>query len=269
MMHGPEKSDPAIVADEAGEQSGTACCGAICSGAETQRSRWSEGRGPRGMRASKARAGHRAGQACHRRWNAYGKSQEKRRRRGSPRSSTTSASICLGKAFSELKKRRRSRAWIGLTWTDYEADLERNLDGFCMIGSIGERIGHCRAGESTFPSRMDGSVRSRLPPWRTRSSNGRWLALLNAIYEEDFLGFSYGFRPGRGTHDALDALCVGIHSKKVSYILDADIRSFFDEISQEWLIRFSGAPDRRPAHHPPDPEMVEGGRPRRRGRERQ
>ena len=62
--------------------------------------------------------------------------------------------------------------------------------------------------------------------------------MLNAIYEEDFLGFSYGFRPGRGTHDALDALCVGIVSKKVSYILDADIRSFFDEISQEWLIRF-------------------------------
>jgi group II intron reverse transcriptase/maturase len=63
-------------------------------------------------------------------------------------------------------------------------------------------------------------------------------SVLNAIYEEDFLGFSYGFRPGRGTHDALDALCVGIDSKKVSYILDADIRSFFDEISQEWLIRF-------------------------------
>src|SRR4029078_7911137 len=59
----------------------------------------------------------------------------------------------------------------------------------------------------------------------------------NAIYEEDFLGFSYGFRPGRGAHDAMDALCVGIHSKKVSWILDADIRSFFDEISQERLIR--------------------------------
>jgi len=48
------------------------------------------------------------------------------------------------------------------------------------------------------------------------------VALLNAIYEEDFLGFSYGFRPGRGAHDAMDALCVGIHSKKVSFILDAD-----------------------------------------------
>jgi retron-type reverse transcriptase len=64
------------------------------------------------------------------------------------------------------------------------------------------------------------------------------VALLNAIYEEDFLGVSYGFRPGCGTHDALDALCVGIDSRKVSYILDADIRSFFDEINQQWLMRF-------------------------------
>ena len=51
--------------------------------------------------------------------------------------------------------------------------------------------------------------------------------MLSTIYEEDFLGLSYGFRPGRGAHDALDALCVGIHGKKVSFILDADIRSFF------------------------------------------
>ena len=64
------------------------------------------------------------------------------------------------------------------------------------------------------------------------------VTLLNAIYEEDFLGFSYGFRPGRGTHDALDALCVGIGRKKVSFVLDADIRSFFDEIDQQWSIRF-------------------------------
>jgi RNA-directed DNA polymerase len=64
------------------------------------------------------------------------------------------------------------------------------------------------------------------------------VAVLNAIYEEDFLGFSYGFRPKRGQHDALDALVVGITSKKVNYILDADIRSFFDSVSQSWLVRF-------------------------------
>ena len=63
-------------------------------------------------------------------------------------------------------------------------------------------------------------------------------AVLNAIYEDDFLGFSYEFRPGRGQHDALDALCVGIDSRKVSFMLDADIRSFFTEVSQEWVVRF-------------------------------
>jgi group II intron reverse transcriptase/maturase len=62
--------------------------------------------------------------------------------------------------------------------------------------------------------------------------------VLNAIYEEDFLGFSYGFRPGRGPHDASDALAVAITSRKVNYILDADVRDFFGSVSQEWLVRF-------------------------------
>ena len=63
---------------------------------------------------------------------------------------------------------------------------------------------------------------------------------MNAIYEEDFLGFSYGFRPGRGQHDALGALSVAISGTPVNWILDADIRSFFDSVSQEWLLRFLG-----------------------------
>ncbi len=62
--------------------------------------------------------------------------------------------------------------------------------------------------------------------------------ILNAIYEEDFLGFSYGFRPGRGQHDALDALVVAIETRKVNWILDADIRSFFDTVSHDWLLCF-------------------------------
>jgi hypothetical protein len=63
-------------------------------------------------------------------------------------------------------------------------------------------------------------------------------AVLNAIYEEDFLGVSYGFRPGRGAHDAMDALVVAIERKKVNHIVDADIRSFFDSVSHERLIEF-------------------------------
>jgi group II intron reverse transcriptase/maturase len=62
--------------------------------------------------------------------------------------------------------------------------------------------------------------------------------VLNAIYETDFLGFSYGFRPGRGQHDALDALAVGIEHRPVNWILDADIRGFFDNISHDWMMRF-------------------------------
>jgi retron-type reverse transcriptase len=62
--------------------------------------------------------------------------------------------------------------------------------------------------------------------------------VLNAIYEEDFLGFSYGFRPKRNPHDALDALTFGIYSTKVNYIFDADLRRFFDSVSQQWLVRF-------------------------------
>ena len=62
--------------------------------------------------------------------------------------------------------------------------------------------------------------------------------LLNAIYEEDFLGFSYGFRPKRGQHNALDALVVGITSRRVNFIFDADVASFFDSVSKDWLVRF-------------------------------
>jgi len=62
--------------------------------------------------------------------------------------------------------------------------------------------------------------------------------ILNAIYKADFLGFSYGFRPGRSQHDALDALATAIYQEKVNWILDTDIRAFFDTVSQEWLMRF-------------------------------
>jgi len=64
------------------------------------------------------------------------------------------------------------------------------------------------------------------------------VTVLNQIYEEDFLGFSYGFRPGRSQHDALDALWVGIMRKRVNWILDADLRGFFDNLSHEWMVKF-------------------------------
>ena len=85
---------------------------------------------------------------------------------------------------------------------------------------------------------MGGNARWGSPRWKIRSFNALCLEVLNAIYEEDFLGFSYGFRPGRGQHDALDALAVGITRTKVNWIVDANIARFFDAVSHEWLMRF-------------------------------
>src|SRR2546427_8980989 len=85
---------------------------------------------------------------------------------------------------------------------------------------------------------MDGNDHWGSRPWKTKSSNTPWPTVLNQIYEEDFLGFSYGFRPGRSQHQALDALWVGVIRKKVNWVLDADIRDFFGSISHEWLGKF-------------------------------
>ena len=142
----------------------------------------------------------------------------------------------LAEAFFELEE-NAAPGVDRLTWKDYEADLERNL------GDLHDRVQ--RGAYRALPSRRvyipkpDGRQRPlAVAALEDKIVQRAVVALLNAIYEEDFLGISYGFRPGLGAHDALDALCVGIGSRKVSFILDADIRSFFDEISQEWLIRF-------------------------------
>jgi RNA-directed DNA polymerase len=142
----------------------------------------------------------------------------------------------LEDAFFELKE-NAAPGVDGLTWQEYEADLDRKIEDL-----------HARVHRGAYRALPSRRVYIPKPDGRQRPLAVAALedkivqraaaAVLNAIYEEDFLGFSYGFRPGRGAHDAMDALVVGIESKKVSFILDADIRSFFDEISQEWLVRF-------------------------------
>ena len=142
----------------------------------------------------------------------------------------------LETAFFELKKNAASGV-DGLTWRDYEQDLDRNIEDL-----------HARVHRGAYrplPSRRvyipkpDGRERPlAIAALEDKIVQRATAAVLNAIYEEDFLGFSYGFRPGRGAHDALDALVVGIESRKVNFILDADIRSFFDTVSQDWLVRF-------------------------------
>src|SRR4029077_3091810 len=142
----------------------------------------------------------------------------------------------LEEAFYELKE-DAAPGVDRLTWTDYEADLA------CKLEDLHDRVQ--RGAYRALPSRRvyipkpDGRQRPlAVAALEDKIVQRAVAALLNAIYEEEVLGVNYGFRPGRGAHDALDALCVGIHGKKVSFILDADIRSFFDEISQQWLIRF-------------------------------
>src|SRR6185503_13982346 len=125
----------------------------------------------------------------------------------------------------------------GLTWQAYEADLDRRIE------SLHERVhrGAYRAlpARRGFIPKADGSQRPlAIAALEDKIVQRAMVAVLTAIYEEDFLGFSYGFRPGRGAHDALDALAVGITRTKVNWILDADIRSFFDAVNQEWLLRF-------------------------------
>jgi group II intron reverse transcriptase/maturase len=125
----------------------------------------------------------------------------------------------------------------GLTWKGYEADLERNLED--LHSRLHRGAYRAQPSRRVYIPKPDGRQRPlAIAALEDKIVQRAVVALLNAIYEEDFLGLSYGFRPGRGTHDALDALVVGIERSKVNWILDADIRSFFDEISQEWLIRF-------------------------------
>jgi RNA-directed DNA polymerase len=142
----------------------------------------------------------------------------------------------LEPAFYELKE-NAAPGVDGLTWRDYEADLERRLE------DLRTRI-H-RGAYRALPSRRvyipkpDGRQRPlAVAALEDKIVQRAVSEVLNAIYEEDFLGFSYGFRPGRGAHDALDALVVGIEHRKVNFILDADIRSFFDTVNHDWLIRF-------------------------------
>jgi RNA-directed DNA polymerase len=134
-------------------------------------------------------------------------------------------------------KRQAAPGVDGVTWQDYEIDLESNLS------SLHERVQ--RGTYRALPSRRkripkpDGKVRALgIAAVEDKVVQRAAVAVLNAIYEEDFLGFSYGFRPKRSQHDALDALCVAIDRKKVRWILDVDIRSFFDQLSRDWLVRF-------------------------------
>ncbi|HET6618702.1 MAG TPA: group II intron reverse transcriptase/maturase [Dongiaceae bacterium] len=134
-------------------------------------------------------------------------------------------------------KREAAAGVDGVTWRDYGEDLERKLDD--LHGRIHRGAYRAQPSRRQYIPKPDGRQRPLgIAALEDKIVQRAIVEVLNAIYEEDFLGFSYGFRPGRGQHDALDALAVGIEHAKVNWILDADIAGFFDTVDHAWLIRF-------------------------------
>ena len=141
----------------------------------------------------------------------------------------------LRAAFSRLK-RDAAPGVDGLTWREYEQNLEARLVDL-----------HARVHRGTYralPSRRkfipkgNGQRPLGVAALEDKIVQRAVVEVLNAVYEEEFLGFSYGFRPRRSQHDALDAIAFGITRMKMNYILDCDVRGFFDSLSHGWLVRF-------------------------------
>ena len=143
---------------------------------------------------------------------------------------------CLAEAFFNLKK----TAAIGVdevTWHEYEQDVESNIAD--LHGRIHRGAYRAKPSKRIWIPKPDGRKRPiGIASLEDKIVQQAVLWVLQSIYEQDFLGFSYGFRQGKSQHDALDALTVAITSKKVSWIIDADIEGFFDAIDHEWMIKF-------------------------------
>jgi group II intron reverse transcriptase/maturase len=134
-------------------------------------------------------------------------------------------------------KRAAAPGVDGVTWTDYETDLITRLTA--LRSRVHQGTYRAQPSKRAYIPKPDGRQRplgiATLEDKLVQHAVG---TVLNQIYEEDFVGFSYGFRPGRSPHHALDALWVGLMRKKVNWVLDADIRGFFDTINHEWLMKF-------------------------------
>src|SRR6201998_713618 len=125
----------------------------------------------------------------------------------------------------------------GVTWASYGQDLEANLQALHRRVHSGSY--RARPSRRAYIPKADGRLRPLgIAALEDKIVQRAVVEVLNAIYETDFLGFSYGFRPGRSAHDALDALAFGIDREKVSWVLDADIRDFFGQLDHDWLMRF-------------------------------
>ena len=125
----------------------------------------------------------------------------------------------------------------GMTWKEYEMDLDKRLAD--LHSRVHRGTYRAQPSKRAYIPKADGRQRPLgIAALEDKIVQHAVVTVLNQIYEEDFKGFSYGFRPGRSQHEALDALWVGIMRKKVSWVLDADVRDFFGTISHEWMVKF-------------------------------
>jgi len=134
-------------------------------------------------------------------------------------------------------KRQASPGVDGVTWQEYETGLENRLVD--LHSRVHRGAYRAQPSRRVYIPKADGRQRPLgIAALEDKIVQQAVVTILNQIYEVDFKGFSYGFRPGRSPHQALDALSVGITRKKVNWMLDADIRGFFDNLSDEWAVKF-------------------------------
>jgi len=134
-------------------------------------------------------------------------------------------------------KRKAAPGVDGVTWQEYELGLENRLVG--LHSRVHRGVYRALPSRRVYLQKEDGRQRPLgVAAVEDKIVQQAVVTILNQIYEEDFLGFSYGFRPGRSQHDALDALSYALLKKKVNYILDADIKGFFDNLDKSWMIQF-------------------------------
>jgi RNA-directed DNA polymerase len=142
----------------------------------------------------------------------------------------------LRDSFHALK-RQAAPGVDGVRWKEYEVGLEGRLAD--LHSRIHRGVYRAQASRRVYIPKADGRQRPLgVAALEDKVVQQAVVTILNEIYEVDFLGFSYGFRPGRSPHQALDALSVGLHRKRVNWVLDADIRGFFDQMSHEWTMKF-------------------------------
>jgi group II intron reverse transcriptase/maturase len=225
MMHEREKSDTAVVAVKPTNKAGATAAESVEPRAETKRNAGEQSTHRTLSRVRVTQALDRVRQAA--------------RQRKKEKFTALLHHLSLDlfwEAFLALK-RDAAPGVDDLTWRTYAADLERNL--IDLHARVHRGAYRALPSRRTYIPKADGRQRPlAVAALEDKIVQRATVAVLNSIYEEEFLGFSYGFRPKRGQHDALDALVVGITRKRVNFILDADVRSFFDEVSQGWLVRF-------------------------------